>query len=270
MTGVICQRVSAGYGSKEVLHDVDIEVAPGEWVALVGPNGSGKSTLLRCIAGSIDFRGELTIGGHPVDRMSRRERSRLVALVPQQPLIPEDISVLEYVLLGRTPYISYWGSESVADMAAARRVMSRLDLTDHAAETMTSLSGGERQRGVLGRALAQDAGVLLLDEPTTALDLGHQVQVMQLVDELRRERKIAVLSAVHDLTLAAQYADRLVLLDGGSVVAEGAADVVLTPELLSKHYQAEVSILRDDAGDVVVAPRKPQLATNALNSDPTT
>ena len=270
MSGVGCRGVTAGYGPKEVLHNVDIEVAPGEWVALVGPNGSGKSTLLRCIAGSVGFSGDLTIDGQPVDHMSRRERSRLVALVPQQPLIPDDISVLEYVLLGRTPYISYWGSESVADLAAARTVMSRLDLVEHADETMTSLSGGERQRGVLGRALAQDAGVLLLDEPTTALDLGHQVQVMQLVDELRRERKIAVLSAVHDLTLAAQYADRLVLLDGGRVVAEGAAEVVLTPDLLSKHYQAEVSILRDEAGDVVVAPRKSQPATKALNADPTT
>lgn len=269
MSGINCRNLTAGYGPKEVLHHIDLAVAAGEWVALVGPNGSGKSTLLRCIAGVLPFGGDLEIDGQPVGRLSRKERSRLVALVPQQPLIPDDVSVLDYVLLGRTPYISYWGTEGATDMAAAHSVMERLDLEPHADESMSSLSGGERQRGVLGRALAQDAGVLLLDEPTTALDLGHQVQVMQLVDELRRERKIAVLSAVHDLTLAAQYADRLVLLDGGTVVAEGTAEVVLTPELLSRHYQADVSILRDEAGDVVVAPRKPQLATKELNADPT-
>jgi len=256
MSHLECRSLTATYGPREVLHGIDVAISPGEWVALVGPNGSGKSTLLRCIAGVLGCGGSLQIDGADAARLSRRDRSRLVAMVPQQPTIPDDVSVMDYVLLGRTPYVPYWGSGSAEDIDAARTVIARLDLAAHTENAMASLSGGERQRAVLARALAQDCGVLLLDEPTTALDIGHQVQVMQLVDELRSERGIAVLSAVHDLTLAAQYADRLVMLDAGQVVAEGPPEAVLTEELLSAHYQADVTILHDAGGAVVVAPRR--------------
>ena len=154
-------------------------------------------------------------------------------------------------------------------MQRVRDVLDRLGLAGLASRPVGALSGGELQLVVLARALAQDAEVLLLDEPTTALDIGHQQHVMELVDSMRQERGIAVLSAVHDLTLAAQYADRLVFLDGGKVIAQGAPAEVLTPELLGARYGADVIIMRDDEGSIVVAPRRRPQPTSSSNPTPT-
>ena len=166
------------------------------------------------------------------------------------------MTAAEYVLLGRTPHLGYLAAEGAADVAAALSSLERLDAGALAPRPLGSLSGGERQRVVLARALAQDPEVLLLDEPTASLDIGHQQQVLDLVEGLRRERGIAVVAALHDLTLAAQYADRLVLLDGGRVVADGTAAAVLTPEALARFSGARVSLLRGPDGEMVVAPRR--------------
>jgi iron complex transport system ATP-binding protein len=257
MSGLRGTGIVAGYGDRTVLHGIDLEVAPGEWVALIGPNGAGKSTLLKAIAGAVPSSGTRSLDGQDLGGLRRREVARRLAVVPQVPDIPGGITVLDYVLLGRTPYVRYWGWETAADVRRARDVIERLSLTDLAARPVVELSGGERQRAVLGRALAQDAGVLLLDEPTAALDIGHQQQVMELVDELRTEHGIAVLAAVHDLTLAAQYADRLVLMDGGVIVAGGAARSVLSSDILTRHYGASVTILHDERGRPVIAPSRP-------------
>ena len=177
-------------------------------------------------------------------------------MVHQNPVIPDGMTVLDYVLLGRTPYIPTWGKETPKDLEVAYRVLAELDLESMFDRVLHSLSGGELQRVVLGRALAQEGPVLLLDEPTTALDVGHQQQVLELVDHLRATRAITVLAAMHDLTLAAQYADRLVLLVAGRTVATGPAREVLTADLLREHYGAEVTILQSPTGGVVVAPRR--------------
>lgn len=256
MSGIRCRRVTAGYNGTTVLRGIDVEVADGEWVALIGPNGSGKTTLLRVVAGMHPAAGEARLGDVEVRALGKRERALRIAIVPQSPIVPGGMSVLDYVLLGRNPHISYWGTESLGDVKVAMDLLDKLDLQDFDARLMRTLSGGERQRAVLARALAQEAGVLLLDEPTAALDLGHRQQVLEHVDGLRRERGIAVLSAVHDLTLAAQYADRLVLLDKGRVAAEGTPSEVLTADRLTHHYGAPVSILRDDDGNPVVVPRR--------------
>lgn len=256
MSRLECWGLSAGYGDREVLHGVDLEVAEGEWVAVIGPNGSGKSTLLRVVAGTLAGRGEVRITGSSANGSGSDRRSRLVAMVPQNPVIPDGMTVLDYVLLGRTPYIPFWGTESRKDLRVAHRVLAELDLDAMADRVLQSLSGGELQRVVLARSLAQEAPVLLLDEPTTALDVGHQQQVLELVDQLRETRSIAVLAAMHDLTLAAQYADRLVLLVDGRAEATGSADEVLTAALLREHYAAEVTILRSPDGSLVVAPRR--------------
>jgi iron complex transport system ATP-binding protein len=253
---ISCRAVTFSYNGREVLRDVDLEVGAGEWVAVIGPNGAGKSTLLRVLAGGLDATGEVRLGGRTVDGLSRREIARLVAVVPQQPVIPNGMRVLDYALLGRTPYLPFWAGEGAADVRRVQGVLQRLDIDKFAGRTLGRLSGGELQRVVLARALAQDAGVLLLDEPTTALDIGHQQQVLELVDGLRRERGLAVVSAIHDLTLAAQYADRLVLLDNGEVAATGSAEEVLTAPALSARYGAPVTILRDPSGGLVVAPRR--------------
>jgi len=241
-------------GGSCILEDVSASVADGEWVTLIGPNGAGKTTLLRAVAGLVGSRGSIEIGSTPVASMSRRELARRIALVPQTPLTPPEMTVAEYVLLGRTPHIGYFANESCADREAAVRALTRLDLVGFADRRLATLSGGERQRAVLARALAQEPSVLLLDEPTAALDVGRQQQALELVDSLRRDAGLTVLSAMHDLTLAGLYADRLVLLDGGRVVASGTAREVLTPELIAAHYGAEVSVIEN--GSVAVIPSR--------------
>lgn len=262
MSAVLCNGVTAGYNGTHVLEHVDLSVTAGSWVAVIGPNGAGKSTLLKAIAGTMPLRsGSITFEGRVIEDFTPRSRAKLVAMVPQHPLIPEGMTVFDYVLLGRTPHIPYWRNESAEDLRITHDVLARLDVDRLSERAMGSLSGGERQRVVLGRALAQDAGVLLLDEPTTALDIGHQQQVFELVDELRLERSIAVISAVHDLTLAAQYADRLVLLADGFMVAGGTAAEILTPTTVRKYFDADVSIIEDGSGGLVVAPRRVRSTT---------
>jgi iron complex transport system ATP-binding protein len=246
--------VSVRLGGRRVLDGVDIEVPPGAWVSVIGPNGAGKSTLVRALAGTVDREGTVTIDDQTLGAIGRRAWARLLAVVPQTPVIPAGASVHDYVLLGRTPHLGPLGREGAGDLAVVHRVLSELDLVEMAHRPLASLSGGERQRAVIGRALAQEAPVLVLDEPTTALDIGHQQEVLELVDRLRRERGLAVLATMHDLTLAGRYSERLVLLDAGRVVAEGAPAQVLTEEVVARFYRARVRLLADDDGSVVVIP----------------
>jgi iron complex transport system ATP-binding protein len=243
-------------GGSVILRGVDLKVADGEWVAVVGPNGAGKSTLLRFLAGLVPGDGDLVIDGQAAATLSRRQRARLVALVVQTPTIPEGTTVGDYVLLGRTPHIRPLGREGPADFAAVHAALERLDLLALAGRLVTTLSGGERQRVLVARALAQDAPVVLLDEPTTALDVGHQQQVLELVHELRRDRGLTVVTTMHDLTLAGQYADRLVLLDAGRVVVDGPAGEVLTEDNLARYYGAKVRIIHDGGRPVVLPLRE--------------
>jgi iron complex transport system ATP-binding protein len=247
--------VSVRLGGALVLDGVTAAVEDGEWVGVIGPNGAGKTTLLRAIAGLTPHEGTIELGGRPVAALKRRELSRLVALVPQDPLMPKEMTVAEYVLLGRTPYVPYLGSESREDVDAVDRALRRLDLPELAARRLGTLSGGERQRAVLARALAQDTPILLLDEPTSALDVGRQQQVLEFVDRLRAEQRLTVLSAMHDLTLAAQFTDRLVLLDRGAIVADGPPRDVLTEARVAAHYGAAVRVIDDEAGLAVVPTR---------------
>jgi iron complex transport system ATP-binding protein len=164
------------------------------------------------------------------------------------------MTVRAYVLLGRTPHLGYFGGERRVDHRAVDAALDQLDLVPFARRRLDTLSGGERQRATLARALAQDAPLLLLDEPTTALDMGRQQQVLEIVDRLRTSRGLTVLSTMHDLTLAGQYADRLLLLDGGRLVASGSADEVLTRALITEHYGAEVEVVDAGGSGFVVVP----------------
>lgn len=257
MSGIVARGVGVRYDGRVALEGVDLDVPAGEWAALVGPNGAGKSSLLRALAGTVPATGTVAVGGRSRHEMSRRRWARLVAAVAQHPVLPAGLTAAEYVLLGRTPHLGYLAAESRRDVAAALAALERLDAGALASRPLGGLSGGERQRVVLARALAQDPEVLLLDEPTASLDIGHQQQVLDLVEGLRRERGIAVVAALHDLTLAAQYASRLVLLDGGRVVAEGTAAAVLIPEALARFSGARVALLQGPDGELVVAPRRP-------------
>jgi iron complex transport system ATP-binding protein len=257
VTAVELVGVGVALDGRPVLHDLTLTIPSGARLGLIGPNGSGKTTLLRAVAGLVAHQGQIRIGGAAPGALSRRELARRVALVPQHPIVPAGTTVTDYVLMGRTPYIPYFGTESRRDLDIVASVLDHLDLAGFAARRVDSLSGGERQRAVLARALAQQAPVLLLDEPTTGLDVGHQQQVLELVDTLRDDLDLTVVSAMHDLTLAGQFADQLVLLDGGRVAAAGPARSVLTEPVIGQHYQASVRVLEDPGGGVVVVPVRP-------------
>jgi len=245
--------VSVSIGRAQILRDVSLSVEPGEWLGLIGPNGAGKTTLLRVIAGLAEHTGDVLFDGAPAVAMRKRERARRVALVPQRPMIPPGMSVAEYVLMGRTPYIRYLDVESASDLAVVSDVLGQLDIVRFAERTMGSLSGGEQQRAILARALAQRAPVLMLDEGTSELDIGSQQDVLELVASLRAQAGLTVITAMHDLTLAAQFAERLVLLEDGSVAATGTPREVLTADGIRAHYGADVTIIDRD-GTVAVIP----------------
>lgn len=235
-----------------ILRGIDLTVAEGEWVTIIGPNGAGKSTLLRAVGGTLPYSGSLLLRGTQTSALSRRQRARLVAAVAQHPVVPMGIRVVDYVLLGRTPYVPPLGRESLHDLSIVESRLKALDLDGFANRRLETLSGGERQRVFLARALVQSAPLLLLDEPTSALDIGHQQEVLELVDSLRREHGLTVLATMHDLSLAGEYADRLVLLADGTVAATGPPASVLTEDLLREHYRARVRVIEAGFGPVVV------------------
>ncbi len=253
---IALDKVGVRFETTNAVRDVTESVAHGEWVGLIGANGAGKTTLLRAIAHLEHYDGTVRVNGRLTRDLSRRQRAQLVAYVPQKPELPAEMSVIDYTLLGRTPHVGYFGAETARDRRHCVELLDRLGLRAVAARRLSTLSGGELQRVVLCRALAQDAPVLLLDEPTSALDLGRRVDALEVVDELRRERELTVVSAMHDLTLAAQFADRLVLLSGGAVVASGSPVEVLDEVLLSTHFGGRVRVLVTDDGERVVVPQR--------------
>jgi cobalamin transport system ATP-binding protein len=247
--------LSAAYGRTRVLESVRLTVEPGGWLAIIGPNGSGKSTLLRSILGFHPHEGQVRVDGVPTTGMHRRDRARCLAYAPQTPVLPDGVTTRDYVTLGRTPHRPLLSAPRGVDRQIVADVMDRLGLGPLAERTLATLSGGEQQRAVLARALAQQPRVLLLDEPTASLDLGHAQQVLDLVDRLRRQDGLTVLSTLHDLTLAGQYADRLALLSEGRVVAEGTPTDVLTPAALATHYGARAQVVAGPNGPTVMPMR---------------
>jgi iron complex transport system ATP-binding protein len=256
VSALAARDVSVALGGVRILDRVSLELDRGEWLTVIGPNGAGKSTLLRALAGLVSLDGVVELGGEETAQLGRKELSRRVALVPQVPEMPPEMSVAEYVLLGRTPYTGYFGRENRSDLDAADEALERLDLVSLAARRLETLSGGERQRAVLARAIAQEAPLVLLDEPTSALDVGRAQLALELIDGLRGEQGLTVLAAMHELTLAGQYADRLLLLDGGRVVAEGPPAEVLVPDLIRAHYGADVRVVEEPGVGVVVVPTR--------------
>jgi len=261
-TALQLHRVSVGYGRTPVISEVTLDLPKGGWLAIVGPNGAGKSTLLKAITGVVGHSGEIRLHGNPLHTLTRRQRARELGYSPQEPALPAGLTVTDYVLLGRTPHISSLTREGPHDRAIVDEALGRLHLRELAGRALHTLSGGERQRTVLARVLAQHTRLLLLDEPTTGLDIGHAQALLELVDRLRTEDGTTVVSTLHDLTFAAQYADQLLLIDEGGVAAAGPPSEVLTPNSLARHYAAETEILNSTRGDPVVAPlRNDQPAT---------
>jgi len=255
VSAIELRGVSVQLGGRTVVDRIDAAVADGEWLALIGPNGAGKTTLLRAICGLVPFAGSISLGGRSIAQLRRVELARLIAVVPQEPSTPPWMTAGEYVLLGRTPHLGPLAKEGRRDREAAARALARLDLLGYEERRLGTLSGGEKQRVVVARALAQEARIVLLDEPTAALDIGHQQQAFDLLDLLRAESGLTLVAAMHDLTLAAQYADRMVLLDAGRVAADGVPHDVLTEALIGSHFGASIDVV--PVGDrLAVIPRR--------------
>lgn len=250
MGAVSIRGLEVTLGKAAVLRGLDLEVGTGEWLNVIGPNGSGKTTLLRSLLGAVSFDGSIEIDG--LEGSDPMSRARALAYVPQTPVIPPGVPVIDYVLLGRTPHRGIFGADSRHDVDVAADVLSRLDLGGFATREVGSLSGGERQRVIMARALTQESSILLLDEPTTALDLGHQQDMLDLVDALRQERGLTVIATLHDLTLAARYGDRIAVLAEGVVAASGRPEAVLTESLIATYFNASVRIIDDVDGPVIV------------------
>ncbi len=236
--------LSVFYGARRVLQDVSLELQSGQVLALIGPNGAGKSTLVRAVSGVIPVQaGKVQVDGMNLLALPAMQRARFLAVVPQAVAMPPAFSAWETVLLGRTPYLNFLGQISEKDEQIARLALERVDALDLADRRVGELSGGEQQRVLLARALAQSTPILLLDEPTVHLDLQHQVSLMETVCSLAHSDNLAVLVALHDLNLAAIYADRVALLVAGEVKATGTVREVLTPELISVAYHLPVRVV---------------------------
>jgi iron complex transport system ATP-binding protein len=240
--------VTIRYEARTVLRHVSLDVHAGEVLALIGPNGVGKSTLLRACSGTLKpIGGRIFSDGQDVQHLRVEERAKLIAVVPQAVRLPEIFNVYETVVMGRTPYLGWLGRESAQDRSAVQAALERTATLELAHRPLGELSGGEQQRVMIARALAQTARILLLDEPTAHLDLKHQANVLSLVGELAHRENYAVLIALHDLNLAAQYADRVALLSNGAVAAIGTPEEVLTEEHLSSAYGLHITVYEHPA-----------------------
>jgi iron complex transport system ATP-binding protein len=255
-TALDVSSLTVAYGARVALRDVSLSLPVGELLGLVGPNGSGKTTLIRAVSGVVAPQaGGVSLNGDDTLRLSPKEVALRVAVVPQNPQLPPAFTALELVLMGRTPHLKLLQGEGQGDLRAARRAMLATDTWELAGRRIGELSGGERQRLLVARALAQETPLLLLDEPTAHLDVGHQAATLRLMARLCRSEGKAVLAAVHDLTLAAQFCHRLVMLHQGRVIAEGAPGEVLTRERLRQIYGTSLHVLSHPVtGRPVLAP----------------
>jgi iron complex transport system ATP-binding protein len=238
------EGATVGYGSKAVLRDVSLTVNAGEVVAVVGPNGVGKSTLVRAASGVLaPLEGQILVDGQDIQGLTPAQRARAIAVVPQATSLPGAFTALQVVLAGRTPYLGWLEREGPADLEIALRAMQRTAIRDFIDRRVDEMSGGEQQRLLIARALAQQATVLLLDEPTAHLDLRHQDAVLELVRQLALEGGLAVMITLHDLNLVARFADRVALLSHGRVRKLGLPAEVLTPDELQAVYGVRIHVM---------------------------
>ena len=235
-------------GGRQIIKGLSLELKAGQVVTIIGPNGAGKSTLLRSILGAFAVKQEILLGGVPIGELSIKDRARCVAYVPQRPALPSQMKLFDYVMLGRTPHISPWGRETKADLAIAAEVLSHVGLSSLSRQLLGTLSGGEAQLAVIARCLCTQSKILLLDEPTSSLDLKHRMDIVSLIESLPNISNVSVLMTMHDLNLAGLTGGRLALLAEGQIAAAGSAAEVLTRENILHHYGIKVEVISQNGG----------------------
>ncbi len=250
------EGVTLAYDDRVVVRDLDLRLVEGSFTAIVGPNGCGKSTLLRALGRLMrPVGGQVLLDGRSIARTSTREVAKVLGLLPQTPIAPEGLTVADLVARGRHPHQSWLRQWSRDDEAAVAESLAWTDMAELADRPVDELSGGQRQRAWISMALAQGTELLLLDEPTTYLDLSHQIDVLELVGRLHSERGRTVVVVLHDLNLAARYAERLVAMKDGRLIAAGRPDEVLTEQLLADVFDLEARVVPDPvAGTPMVVP----------------
>ena len=260
-----CSQLSISYGRRMALDGFDLALEKGEIRALIGPNGSGKSTALQALAGLIrPAAGRVTIDGRSVDAMPRRELAQRLAYLPQQPSAPDEMTVAQLVRQGRFAHVGLFRSHGSDDEKAIRWALDSTGLSELADRSLTELSGGERQRAWISAALAQEAQILLLDEPTTFLDIGYQVEVLDLVYRLSRDRGVAIVMAIHDLNQAMSVCDRITLLDRGRLIFDGDPHALAGMNLIKQVFRVRgafvpIAVDAPPHFNVELARRQPRL-----------
>jgi iron complex transport system ATP-binding protein len=244
--GLAARSVTLAYGRSVVVDGLELAIAPGAFTALVGPNGSGKSTILRALAGLLaPKKGAISLDGRSLSELAARDIARRIGVLAQGPVAPEGLTVLDLVRQGRYPHRSLFGTRTDRDDEACERALQLTAMDELRHRPLDSLSGGQRQRAWFAMTLAQETGILLLDEPTTFLDLSHQLELMELIVELVREGGKTVVAVLHDLNQAARYADHMVMLKAGRIAAAGRPDMVMTAAMVEQVFGVDATIITD-------------------------
>ena len=247
------RNLGFSYGSTEILRDINMWLNSSEVLGIVGPNGTGKSTLLRCIDRILIPEGEVLLDGQEISGMSRVEIAKRIGYVPQSMTGVFPATVFDMVLLGRRPHLSWRSSEE--DIDKVLEMLDLMDIKDLAMRNFNETSGGQQQKVLIARALAQDVDILLLDEPTSNLDIKHQLEVMEILTELSKTKGISVMMAIHDLNLASRYSDRIIMLNGGGIRDEGDPASVLTAENIRSVYGVDVVVRNEDGKPYMIPMR---------------
>ncbi len=264
-TAIQLSHVTACYREKPVLQDISLTIAAGEMIGILGPNGAGKSTLFAILSGLLaPTSGTAEVFGTPILRMAPEARAKAIAVVPQDLDIPVPYTVEEIVMMGRTAAIGRFSNPSPQDRQSVERALVYTDVADIRHSPLNELSGGERQRAIVAMVLAQEPRIILMDEATSHLDINHRLEIMQLVERLNRDDGVTVLMISHDLQIAAEFSQRLILLDHGNLVADGTPSEVLTEDMLRRVYHCDVRVHQDPHGgglSILAAPRLPAPGT---------
>jgi len=243
------EHLSLSYGDKPAVDNVSLAIPEGGITCLLGPNGSGKSTLLKSFAGLLPPRsGQVFLDNRPVADWNRRQLALRLAMLPQKPIVPEGIKVRDLIALGRFPHRKWWQRNLTADDSAIGEAMAMTGVLDLEERPVQSLSGGQQQRAWIAMALAQETDILLLDEPTTFLDWGYQLEVMELLSKLNREHGLTVVMSLHDLNQAAQFADRIIVLADGQLKTTGAPKEVITEPLINQVFRVNTKVTLGPSG----------------------